>query len=117
MYEMRLSLARGMPRPRAGTSMDHGPATQESAKPPTAPVLAIETAATHRRGRTTKLRGPARLTPLSLLAGQAALSRRLVRADTAFEDDPTSLWSGPMQRQHVIHGAPLPQFPSYFSGA
>ena len=97
--------------------MDHGPATQESAKPPTAPVLAIETAATHRRGRTTKLRVPASWPLLAILAVQAALSLRLVRADTAFEDEATYLWAGHLEWAHVLHGTPLPQFPSYFSGA
>src|SRR6202046_2681341 len=117
MYEMRLSLAPGIPLPRAGTCMDRGPATQESAKPPTAPVLAIETAATHRRGRTTKLRVPASWPLLAILAVQAALSLRLVRADTAFEDEATYLWAGHLEWAHWLHGTPLPQFPAYFSGA
>src|ERR1700721_36441 len=106
-----------IPRPRAGTSMDHGPATQESAQSPTAPVLATQTAAAHRRERTSKLRVPAGWPLLAILAVQAALALRLVRADTAFEDEATYLWAGHLEWAHVLHGTPLPQFPAYFSGA
>ena len=97
--------------------MDHGPATQESAESPTAPVLAKETAAAHRRGRTTKPRVPASWPLLAILAVQAALSVRLIRADTAFEDEATYLWAGHLEWAHILHGTPLPQFPAYFSGA
>jgi hypothetical protein len=52
-----------------------------------------------------------------VLAVQAVLSLLLVRADTAFEDEATYLWAGHLEWAHLLHGAPLPQFPSYFSGA
>jgi len=80
-------------------------------------VLPRETAAAHRRGRTAKLRVPASWALLAVLAVQTALSLRLVRADTAFEDEATYLWAGHLEWAHVLHGTPLPQFPAYFSGA
>jgi hypothetical protein len=52
-----------------------------------------------------------------VLAVQAVLSLLLVRADTAFEDEAAYLWAGHLEWAHVLHGIPLPQFPSYFSGA
>jgi hypothetical protein len=48
---------------------------------------------------------------------QAALSLRLVRADTAFEDEATYLWAGHLELAHWLHGVPVPPFPAYFSGA
>ena len=60
---------------------------------------------------------PASWPLLAVLAIQAVLSLRLVRADTAFEDEAAYLWAGHLEWAHVLHGIPLPQFPSYFSGA
>jgi 4-amino-4-deoxy-L-arabinose transferase-like glycosyltransferase len=54
---------------------------------------------------------------VAVLIVQAALSIRLVRADTAFEDEATYLWAGHLEWAHWLHGTPLPQFPAYFSGA
>jgi hypothetical protein len=54
---------------------------------------------------------------LAVLAVQAALSLRLVGADTAFMDEATYLWAGHLQWAHWLHGTPLPPFPIYFSGA
>jgi hypothetical protein len=53
---------------------------------------------------------------LLVLAVQAALSVRLVRADTAFNDEAMSLWAGHLEWAHWLHGTPIPQFPKYFSG-
>jgi 4-amino-4-deoxy-L-arabinose transferase-like glycosyltransferase len=53
----------------------------------------------------------------AVLAVQAALSVRLIGADTAFQDEGTYLWAGHLEWAHVLHGAPLPPFPIYFSGA
>jgi 4-amino-4-deoxy-L-arabinose transferase-like glycosyltransferase len=97
--------------------MDHGPATQQSAQSSTASALPTRMAAAHRHGRIAKLRVPASWALLAVLAVQAALSLRLVRADTAFEDEATYLWAGHLEWAHVLHGTPLPQFPAYFSGA
>jgi hypothetical protein len=54
---------------------------------------------------------------LAVLAVQAALSLRLVGADTAFMDEATYLWAGHLQWAHWLHGTPIPPFPAYFSGA
>jgi 4-amino-4-deoxy-L-arabinose transferase-like glycosyltransferase len=101
--------------------MDYGAATQGSAQgsaeSETMPVLPAETAAAHRHGRTAKLRVPASWALVAVLVVQAALSLRLVRADTAFEDEATYLWAGHLEWAHLLHGTPLPQFPAYFSGA
>jgi hypothetical protein len=67
--------------------------------------------------RTARLRVPASWPLLAVLAVQTVLSLRLVRADTAFEDEATYLWAGHLEWAHVLHGVPLPQFPAYFSGA
>jgi 4-amino-4-deoxy-L-arabinose transferase-like glycosyltransferase len=53
---------------------------------------------------------------LAVLAVQALLSLRLVRADTAFEDEATYLWAGHLQWAHWLHGVPVPPFAAYFSG-
>jgi hypothetical protein len=52
-----------------------------------------------------------------LLIVQAVLSLRLVRADTAFEDEAAYLWAGHLEWSHWLHGTPLPHFAAYFSGA
>jgi Dolichyl-phosphate-mannose-protein mannosyltransferase len=54
---------------------------------------------------------------LPVLAVQALLSLRLVRANTAFQDEALDLWAGHMQWAHWLHGTPIPPFPYYFSGA
>ena len=54
---------------------------------------------------------------LLVLAVQAALSLRLIRADTAFDDEAMSLWAGHLEWAHWLHGTPVPPFPKYFSGA
>jgi hypothetical protein len=54
---------------------------------------------------------------LVVLVVQAALSLRLVRADTAFQDEATYLWAGHLEWAHWLHGVVIPPFASYFSGA
>ncbi len=54
---------------------------------------------------------------LVVLAVQAVLSVRLVGADTAFVDEATYLWAGHLEWAHWLHGAPVPPFAAYFSGA
>ena len=54
---------------------------------------------------------------LLVLAFQAAFSLRLLGADTAFQDEATYLWAGHLEWAHLLHGAPVPSFPAYFSGA
>ena len=98
--------------------MDYSPVTQQSADGFTpATAIAERTGASHRGERGTRMRIPAGWPLLAVLAVQAVLSLRLVRADTAFEDEAAYLWAGHLEWAHVLHGIPLPQFPSYFSGA
>jgi Dolichyl-phosphate-mannose-protein mannosyltransferase len=53
----------------------------------------------------------------AVLLVQAALSLRLVGADTAFEDEATYLWAGHLEWANWLHGTPIPPFSAYFSGA
>jgi 4-amino-4-deoxy-L-arabinose transferase-like glycosyltransferase len=52
-----------------------------------------------------------------VLALQAALSLRLVWANTAFQDEGLYLWAGHLEWAHWLHGTPIPALPYYFSGA
>ncbi|MBV9204127.1 MAG: glycosyltransferase family 39 protein [Actinobacteria bacterium] len=52
-----------------------------------------------------------------MLAVQAVLSLRLIGADTAFQDEALYLWAGHLEWARLLHGTPIPQFSSYFSGA
>jgi Dolichyl-phosphate-mannose-protein mannosyltransferase len=98
--------------------MDHGPVTQQSGgRSAPATAIAERTGASHRGERRARVRIPASWPLLAVLAVQAVLSLLLVRADTAFEDEATYLWAGHLEWAHLLHGTPLPQFPSYFSGA
>ena len=98
--------------------MDHGQATRpsaESSAPATAP--AGETSASHRSPRAMRARVPGNWPLVVILAVQTILSLRLVGADTAFQDEALYLWAGHLEWARVLHGTPIPQFPSYFSGA
>ncbi len=53
----------------------------------------------------------------AVLLVQAALSLRLVWVNTAFQDEATYLWAGHLEWAHWLHGAPIPPFAAYFSGA
>ena len=70
-----------------------------------------------RRERGDEPRIPGGWPLLAVLAVQALLSLRLVRADTAFEDEATYLWAGHLQWAHWLHAVPVPPFAAYFSGA
>ena len=52
-----------------------------------------------------------------VLAAQAALSLRLVWSNTAFQDEALYLRAGHLEWARWAHGTPIPDFPSYFSGA
>jgi len=54
---------------------------------------------------------------LLILLLQAALSARLIWANTAFTDEALYLWSGHMEWTHWLYGTQIPQFQNYFSGA
>ena len=83
------------------------------------PVLAAGavTAAGGRGVPGSRLRGWAGWPLLAVLAVQAALSLRLVGADTAFQDEAAYLWAGHLEWAHWLHGAAVPPFSYYFSGA
>ena len=53
----------------------------------------------------------------TVLAVQAALSLRLVWSNTAFQDEGLYLRAGHLEWARWLHGTPIPDFPSYFSGA
>jgi hypothetical protein len=54
---------------------------------------------------------------VAVLVAQALLSLRLIGADTAFQDEAAYLWAGHLQWAHWLHGAAVPPFAYYFSGA
>jgi hypothetical protein len=96
--------------------MDHGISTPQSTEVPRLTSAPAGTVASHRQDRA--YRHLAGGWPLAaVLAVQAVLSLRLVRADTAFQDEALYLWAGHREWAHVLHGTPLPPFPTYFSGA
>jgi len=79
---------------------------------PVAPGAAVD-----QRGRVRWMRGPGWWPLAAVLAVQAVLSLRLVRADTAFQDEALYLWAGHLEWAHWLHGAAVPPFAYYFSGA
>jgi Dolichyl-phosphate-mannose-protein mannosyltransferase len=96
-----------------GGSMMGGPA-------PAAPPVTARAAGSHRQKGVRRLRVPGAwplLGLLAVLAVQAVLSLRLVRADTAFQDEALYLWAGHRQWAHWLQGTPVPPFPAYFSGS
>jgi Dolichyl-phosphate-mannose-protein mannosyltransferase len=97
-----------------GTTTHAGDAsgTSDMGVAPAAPV-----AGSHRQQRGLARHAPGWWPLIAVLIVQAVLSIRLVRADTAFEDEATYLWAGHLEWSHLLHGTPLPQFPAYFSGA
>jgi len=54
---------------------------------------------------------------LAVLAVQAALSASLVRARTAFGDEALYLSAGHLEWSHWLHGAQIPVYQAWFSGA
>ena len=54
---------------------------------------------------------------LVVLAVQAGLSLRLLRADTASQSEALYLRAGHLEWANWLHGVPIPPFPKYFSGA
>ena len=54
---------------------------------------------------------------IAVLAVQAILSLRLTWSNTAFQDEGLYLRAGHLEWARWLHHAPIPDFPSYFSGA
>jgi 4-amino-4-deoxy-L-arabinose transferase-like glycosyltransferase len=106
----------------AGPAAPGGAAVAEAQAPGTAeagrprPGAGAHSGGPRRRGRGRwRLRSGWPL--LVVLAVQAVLSLRLLRADTAFQDEATYLWAGHLEWAHWLHGAPVPPLAAYFSGA
>jgi hypothetical protein len=101
--------------------MDHGTAIPQPTEALTVTAgSAAETTVSQRQERIHGRRIPGGwplLALLAVLAVQAVLSLRLIRADTAFQDEALYLWAGHQQWAHWLHGTPIPPFPAYFSGA
>jgi hypothetical protein len=73
-------------------------------------------------GRTKEARHPGRaaagaLPLLAVLAAQVGLAVPLLRANTAFGDEALYLWTGHLEWAHWLHGAKIPAFQTWFSGA
>jgi Dolichyl-phosphate-mannose-protein mannosyltransferase len=103
-----------------GTDFIRAPQQAEASGPAARAAAGRQERAAGRRSRWS--RGPGLAVPgwwplLAVLAVQAVLSLRLVRADTAFQDEAEYLWAGHLQWAHWLHGTPVPPFPVYFSGA
>src|ERR1700742_3674011 len=105
--------------------MEYGPAARGPFEP-TEPARPAPPAAAAFPGPAPSESGPAAgslinwtsgwpLVPILIL--QAALSARLIRADTAFQDEALYLWAGHLEWASLLHGGALPQFPAFFSGA
>jgi hypothetical protein len=62
-------------------------------------------------------RATARWPLIAVLAVQAILSLRLIWSNTAFQDEGLYLRAGHLEWAWWLHQAPVPDFPSYFSGA
>jgi 4-amino-4-deoxy-L-arabinose transferase-like glycosyltransferase len=106
--------------------MEHGTTTRQAnqvsgtdpsdaSSPDTAPAAPI--AASRPEGRLLGRHAPTWWPLVAVLVVQAALSIRLVKADTAFEDEATYLWAGHLEWANWLHGTPIPPFSAYFSGA
>jgi dolichyl-phosphate-mannose-protein mannosyltransferase len=106
--------------PRAGRAgVEVSPGTAGPAEE-SAPADWTTVSGRRRRGRWPSVRRmgvPSAWPLLVILVVQAALSLRLVGADTAFQDEATYLWAGHLEWAHWLHGGVIPPFASYFSGA
>jgi hypothetical protein len=54
---------------------------------------------------------------LVVLLVQGALSFRLIGSNTAFVDEGTYIYSGYQELAHLVHGAPVSDYASFFSGS
>jgi hypothetical protein len=98
--------------------VDDGVARSQRADPLTfATAPAVGAPAASRGLRAIRLPFPRVLPLVAVLAVQMILTLRLVNADTAFEDEAAYIWAGHLEWMHLLHGTPIPPFPSYFSGA
>jgi len=91
--------------------------TVPAGQPAVSPGMPVARRPGSRRRAPAEERGWSGWLLLAVLVVQALLSVRLVRADTAYADEATYLWAGHLEWAHLLHGAPIPPFPAYFSGA
>jgi hypothetical protein len=98
------------PRPEAGPP-------PEAESPPAPQATGLPQPRSGRHHHRARRSIPALLVLSGILVVQAALSVRLVWANTAFNDEALYLWSGRWEIAHLLHGTPIPQFQRYFSGA
>jgi hypothetical protein len=104
---------------RAAPGMTAGPSTEPlavvsllDATPRAAPLPELASAERSSSGSRS-----ARWGLVAVLLAQVALSLRLVWANTAFQDEALYLRAGHLEWAHWLHGAPIPDFPTYLSGA
>lgn len=97
------------PRPQPPVDLDATPELAGPGQPRGAPGSALDS------GMRLLRRLPCPLCLVLLL--QAVLSLRLVWANTAFEDEALYLWAGHLEWAHWLHGTPIPDFATYFSGS
>lgn len=75
----------------------------------------------HAKGRSARrkaVRGDlAQIGLYGVLAVQAVLSLRLIWSNTAFLDEATYLYVGHVELSGLLHGTPVPAYPTYLSGA
>ncbi len=96
-----------------------GTAGEQLSAPAAAPAgtLIADRTEVGRPDRPTRWRMPSGWPLLPVLIVQALLSLRLVRADTAYQDEGLYLWAGHLQWANWLHGTAIPPFAYYFSGA
>ena len=80
-------------------------------------TLVADRTAEHRPDRPTRWHVPGGWPLLPVLIVQTLLTLRLVRADTAHQDEALYLWAGHLQWASWLHGTAIPPFAYYFSGA
>jgi 4-amino-4-deoxy-L-arabinose transferase-like glycosyltransferase len=101
--------------------MERGTTTRQVTEPSdtSSPDTAPAASATHSRHEKRVLgrHAPSWWPLVAVLVVQAALSIRLVKANTAFEDEATYLWAGHLEWANWLHSTPIPPFSAYFSGA
>ncbi len=98
-----------MPLPQAATTAQRDPAVPSSGQAATSRVSGSQRSV---RGLP-DLRWPL----IAVLVAQAGLSLRLIWSNTAFQDEGLYLRAGHLEWAQWLHGTPIPDFPSYFSGA
>ena len=107
----------GLPDTSGGNAalLDRAPPSSAAGPAGTRDRVPLPRGAEHRPGK----RGLAdiRWPLLAVLVVQAVLSLRLMWSNTAFQDEALYLRAGHLEWARLLHGTPIPNFPSYFSGA